>query len=426
MVTYTSLTFPKTQSASMTSPGVLIGTVSAPYKSTDNTNKQIIIKCPVGFFLSFQSGQNTAMTITVSNMVISTNINVYKNGVAFTTIPNYGSGGATSKQFTFSNPALNTTCSFNSFFYLIQAYFTYTNPSIGSTDIYTFYCPITYTMSSTVSPFQIVLNSLSYGVVLNTTTSTSAFTNFSYASGSTDSIDYYSPYSAIDSLYVNQNLWNGTGGGYYPSVAPSQWGGNYQLDGLYVNNSFVAKKLVLKCVQSDSGSIPLIEWYDTDANLGNSLAYMYPDKTTYNTFTFNTSLAKGFWFQNQNGNNGLVNIYGVYTNSASSTNLSTNTSLSWPLYSAYGLNVSTTTFTITLPQINTYNLGAIILFRRTGGSNTATTISFKGTFTTGNNLYSSNNTATSTTSQALMPSGTLTIRLTALTDISGNLAWHQT
>ena len=52
MVSYDNLTFPKTQSASMNSPGVLIGTVSVPYRSTDNTNKEIIIKCPVGFHLS--------------------------------------------------------------------------------------------------------------------------------------------------------------------------------------------------------------------------------------------------------------------------------------------------------------------------------------------------------------------------------------
>ena len=421
MVTYTNLTFPKTQSASMTSPGLLIGTVSIPYKSTDNTNKQIIINCPVGFYLSFQSGQNTAMTITISNMVISTNLNVYKNGVSFGTTPNNGSGGATSKQFTFANPALNTTCSLNSFYYVIQANFTYTNPSIGSTDVYTFYAPITYTMSSTVSPFQIVLNSLSYGVVLNTTTATSAFTNFSYASGSSDTVGYYLPYSAVDSLTSSLNRWDGTGFGYYPQIAPSQWSGNYQLDGLYVNNSSITNRLVLKTINNP----PVIIWYDTDANLGSSLAYMYPDNSTYNTFTFNSSLTNGFWFQNSSGANALVNIYGVYTNSAS-TNLTTNTSLSWPLYSVYGLNVSTTTYTITLPQINTYNLGATILFRRTGGSNSTTTISFKGTFSVGNNLYSANNTATSTTSQALMPSGSFTVRLTAMTDISGNLAWHQT
>ena len=365
------------------------------------------------------------MTITVSNMVISTNINVYKNGVAFTTITNYGAGGATSKQFTFSNPALQSNCSFNSFFYLIQAYFTYTNPSVGSTDVYTFYTPITYTMSSTVSPFQIVLNTLSYGIVLNTTTPLSAFSNFSYTSGSTDTIDYYSPYSAIDSLFVSLNLWDGTGGGYYPSIPPSQWAGNYQLDGLYVNNNFITKKLVLKCVQSESGSIPLIEWYDTDANLGNSLAYMYPNKTLFNSFIFNSSLSNGFWFQNQNGKNGLVNIYGVYTNALYPTNITTTASLSFPLYAVYALNTATA-YTITLPEIDTFNLGATIIFRRSGGSTTTTAISFKGTSVSGNNLYSLTNVASSTTAQALMASGVYIVRLTALRGNAGNLAWHQT
>jgi hypothetical protein len=153
---------------------------------------------------------------------------------------------------------------------------------------------------------------------------------------------------------------------------------------------------------------------------------MYPDKTTYNTFTFNTSLANGFWFQNQNGNNGLVNIYGVYTNALSPTNITTTASLSFPLYSVYGLNVGATAYTITLPEISNFNLGATIIFRRSGASTTTTAISFKGTSVSGNNLYSSTNVASSTTAQALMASGVYVVRLTALRGNAGNLAWHQT
>ena len=101
------------------------------------------------------------MTITVSNVLSNTNINVYKNGVFYYTVPNtYYSSTPITKSFLMSNSASQTVFYFNSYVFNIgfQRFYPDENTNYNTTDTYEFYCPITYTVSSTVTPLVYISN----------------------------------------------------------------------------------------------------------------------------------------------------------------------------------------------------------------------------------------------------------------------------
>jgi len=236
MVAYETLAFPKSQSTALNSSnGQLLGTASVPYHSTDGINKPIYLNVPVGY--SFTGNVSTAnpMTITVSGMSKPSTINVYKNGVFLTTTANLDpSTSASSKQFVLANTT--GVVSFSSYFYNINIAYVPLDPGVvGSTDVYTFYAPFTFTMSSSSgTPLTFIAGTWSYGIVINTTISTSVFTNFSYASGSSDTGNY-AAYSLQSSLSTNVVWTSGNTNGYVPTTLYSLWTGLYQLAILYVN-----------------------------------------------------------------------------------------------------------------------------------------------------------------------------------------------
>ena len=185
-----NLNFPFSNTSS--TQNILLGTTSNQIKSTDGNFKCINLTCPISVYLSFTNPATTQpQTITVS-ISQPQNINIYKNGTFLTTTSNvaYNPFNPTSKSFILSSDPASQVCSFNSYFYNIRIlYFPPSNITNTSTDIYAFYAPITFTYSSTAS--YITYNNfypINYGLIVNTTVSTSSFEGaFSYACSVTTS-----------------------------------------------------------------------------------------------------------------------------------------------------------------------------------------------------------------------------------------------
>jgi hypothetical protein len=226
-------------------------------------------------YLSFTNpATSQAQTITVS-ITIPQNINIYKNGTLVTTTPNiqYNFFNPTlTKSFSLSSDPASEVCSFNSYLFKIQTqYFPPSNITNTSTDIYTFYAPITFTYSSTAS--YITYNSfypINYGLFVNTTASTSSFEGaFSYASGSSDTSGFKAYSLNIQSNYAVK--WDGSeSNSYYPTVLWNLWTGLYQIAVLYVTQVFITgNDLIFKQQASTAfDTTPKdqkISWYQTDA-----------------------------------------------------------------------------------------------------------------------------------------------------------------
>jgi hypothetical protein len=270
MVIVGNLSFP----FSKTNLNVLIGTLNVPYHSQSTAGyKTAFLNCPISMYLNFTKYTPQTMGITVVSQS-GANIQVYKNGVFLTTTGNNGYTGVNiSKQFILNNLAGNVTCNFNSYYY--QVGFQYTPPqniNVGTTDIYTFYAQINYTVSSTVTPLTYVGNNpINYIIDVNTTTSTSSFTNFSYGSGSADTAGY-SVYS-----FTNQPTyayaWDGSQApSYQPTITdPKLWTGLYQLAVLYANQIFTGSGIIMK----NTGFTNTLSWYDSDANGSNYQTLLY-------------------------------------------------------------------------------------------------------------------------------------------------------
>ena len=300
MVTLTNLTFPQSQSTALSTTGTLIATVNVPYHSTDGSSKLITCTVPVGFSMSLTVYTAGADTITVSNIVTPTTINVYKNGVLVGTTPQMGTNsGATSKSFVLAN--VSALCSFNSYFYTLNfQYYPQANTTAGNTDVYTFYAPLTWTMAATRTP--IVYNGslpITYGMDINTTITTSSFTNFSYLSGSVDTTGYIA-YSLTQQISY-ASAWNGSqANSYYPTTLYSLWTGFYQLAVLYANNIWVTNGINFK---NTGVATNIISWFDSDTNGSNALSLIYASLSS-NAMNFFISapskLTNGFIFTGGN------------------------------------------------------------------------------------------------------------------------------
>ena len=300
MVTLTNLTFPQSQSTALSTTGTLIATVNVPYHSTDGSSKLITCTVPIGFSMSLTVYTAGADTITVSNIVPPTTINVYKNGVLVGTTPQMGTNsGATSKSFVLAN--VSALCSFNSYFYTLNfQYYPQANTTAGNTDVYTFYAPLTWTMAATRTP--IVYNGslpITYGMDINTTITTSSFTNFSYLSGSVDTTGYIA-YSLTQQISY-ASAWNGSqANSYYPTTLYSLWTGFYQLAVLYANNIWVTNGINFK---NTGVATNIISWFDSDTNGSNALSLIYASLSS-NAMNFFISapskLTNGFIFTGGN------------------------------------------------------------------------------------------------------------------------------
>jgi hypothetical protein len=312
MVIVSTFNFPNSNS----SVNAYMGSVLVPYDST-NGNKQYNCNTPVSFKLNYTNYSTTAQTITVT-FTAPTLANVYKNGslIGTTTIGAYPS--VTTKSFTCPSSSASSTFSFDSYFMnIFLSYNPAVNNTFGTTDTYDFYAIMNYTLTSTKPSFQYIGNyAITYGWVMNTTTSTSAFSNFAYASGSSDSSGYSSYYQYQD-ITLNSTFDGTVTGGYTPPVTNTyNWTGIYTLFGLYLNQLFVVGRgIVLKQTVgygSTNGSTQSIQWVDTDANGGGAIALVY-GSTLSNALNFSIqpALTNGFIF-NEQGNT-LFQISAVQT-----------------------------------------------------------------------------------------------------------------
>ena len=270
MVVVNTIGFP----FSKTNMNVLIGTVDVPYKSQNTAGyKTISIGCPVGVKLDFTNFSSQAQTITVSSEG-QPNIQIYKNSVFFGTVPNGDyTGSATSKSFLMSSSSAQVTFNFNSYYYNVSTGYTLpVNTNVGTIDIYTFYAQINYTVSSTSATLKFIGTApITFIININTNLSTSSFSNFSYASGSSDTSGYVS-YS-FQQIANYATAWDGSQApSYQPTITtPNLWTGLYQLAVLYANNIFVGNSINFK----NMGSSNVLGWFDTDANGSGYITNVY-------------------------------------------------------------------------------------------------------------------------------------------------------
>jgi len=252
-----------------------------PYKSNNNY-KSFNCNTPISIGLSFTNYQSQPMTITVSNLLSNANINVYKNGVFYSTVPNtYYSSSPITKSFLMSNSSLQTVFYFNSYVFNIgfQRFYPDENTNYGTTDTYEFYCPITYTVSSTVSPLVYISNSsISYLIDCNTTVSLSSFSNFNYIGFSSDTPGY-APYSLIDYPPSYADVWNGTvENSYYPTLLWSLWQGFIQIAVLYCTKIYISYGDLVFKQQTNSLNNQRdqqIQWITNDASNGQLISKIY-------------------------------------------------------------------------------------------------------------------------------------------------------
>ena len=309
MVVTANLNFPFSESSTLSSQGVLICTSSNPYKSNNNY-KSFNCNAPISIGLSFTNYQSQPMTITVSNVLSNASINVYKNGVFYYTVPNtsYSSTPIT-KSFLMSSSSSQTVFYFNSYVFNIgfQRFYPDENTNYGTTDTYEFYCPITYTVSSTVSPLVYISNfSISYLIDCNTTVSLSSFSNFNYIGFSSDTPGY-APYSLIDYPPSYADVWNGTvENSYYPTLLWSLWQGFIQIAVLYCTKIYISYGDLVFKQQTNSLNNQRdqqIQWITNDASNGQLISKIYASAlgSSLNFFN-NPSFASNFIFQN-----GIVN-----------------------------------------------------------------------------------------------------------------------
>jgi len=304
MVVYDSIAFPASSS-----PTILVGTGSIPYGSTDGVNRSIQINTPVGF--SFRVGalvSPNAQTITATISAI-TSVAVYKNGVSLTTQSLFNPFPSIAKSYTLGSAT--GIVSFNS--YMQQLTFNYvptTLPAANTTDTYTFYATFSYTLSSTKSGAPSLLTStgagsIVYGIIANTTTSTSSFSQMSYAAGSSNSTGY-AAYS-IQTPFTTGDNWSVTNAGYVPAQNNSLWTGFYTIATLYARNAYFTENIYLK----NAGSSPTITWLQADGSAG-SLAYA---SLLSNAFNFNvqTALTNGFKFLYNGAEVASISTAGVIT-----------------------------------------------------------------------------------------------------------------
>ena len=396
MVAYETLTFPKSQSTALNSSnGQLLGTASVPYHSTDGINKPIYLNVPAGFTFTGNVSTANPMTITVSNMTKPSTINVFKNGVFLTTTPNLDPyTSASSKQFVLANTT--GVVYFSSYFYNINTAYVPLDPGVaGTTDVYTFYAPFAFTMSSSSStPLTYIAGTWSYGVVINTSISTSAFTNFSYSSGSSDTGNFAS-YLLQSSLNTNSVWTSGNTNGYVPTTLSSLWTGLYQLAILYVNQIFVTNNLNFK----NMGTTNTIQWLDADANGSGYMGLIYCSLSSgaMNFIINSTKLVNGFIFNGAvaapSATLGTLSVTGTAsTNSLGVTGSITGASATLGTLSVTGAT-STNSLGVTgaitggsvtvgtLKLNNTANIKGMACGTTSGSSNGTVTVNFGFTFT---------------------------------------------
>ena len=318
MVVYTYLSFPITST-----PSVLIGTANIPYGSTDGVNRSIQMTVPIGFLFSIGNLSVTnGMTITITINPVSL-ANVYKNGTLIGTTnivstPNNMSS-TTTKQFVLGSGVLGA-CSFNSYLgNIVFAYTPTTLPAFNTTDSYTFFVPFSYTITSTSSTVitSTGTNNISYGIISNTTLSTSSFNQMSYYTGSSDTTGY-TAYNLWTPLAISSN-WGVSNQGYIPTTNYSLWTGFYQMATLYANSAYFTNGISLKNV----GSTNTIAWLDSDANGGGTIANWYASLSSLAmSFVVNSKLTNGFIFSggNVSMSNNLTVSGNVNTSNLTATN----------------------------------------------------------------------------------------------------------
>ena len=212
--------------------------------------------------------------------------NVWKNGSFLTTTPVtlFSGGSDNTKSFSIGGSA--GAFSLNAYFY--NASFSY-SPTVAptTTDTYTFYLPLTYTMTGSSIPVP-SLPGCTAGIIVKTTTEESSFTNVTY-SNSSDTYGWYA-YSLSDNLKLNHD-WSVTGNGYVPTDSTT-WTGLQECDIIYSNEQFITKNLNMKYTY-DSGN--KIQWIKSDygSNGVTGSISVNPDS---NSMNFTCGLVNGFTF----------------------------------------------------------------------------------------------------------------------------------
>lgn len=293
MVVIDTFTSPRNNSSALSTNGVLIGTTFCPYNSTDGICKNIKIQVPIGFsFVGNKYNATPATLLFTMSIPAPTICKVFKNGTFLQNITvSKIDTNATSKSF---NVNAMGDFSINSFYYGLHMIF---KPSVASAngDTYTFYLPFTYSLTSNPTSIQgEVPPTFSQNITVNTSNSTSSFTNASYASGSSNSTGYIS-YSLTNTCTYNSNWSQGNTLGYAPTISSSNFSGMLQSEGYYCNNLWATTTINLKQVDSVA---PYIMFYDNDSLGANP-----------NTTIFSGSGSLNF---NAVGNNSFFKFNGGY------------------------------------------------------------------------------------------------------------------
>ena len=343
-------TFPVSQSSATGGSGnlgVYVGQSVVNNNNSTSTNKAIVGNIPIGFTFTGNKSVAGAYTFTVSNMTIPTICNVWKNGAFLTTTPVISSTTSAVTTKAFDNSSGTGLFLLNSYFFNLQ--FAYVPSTPSSTDTYTFYIPMTYTLNSTGSVSS-ATNSFIYGLTVATTT-TSSFTNIVYNTTYTDTIGW-SAYTLASNVNTN-NVWNsGSSSGHVPTYPISSWNGYQECDIIYCNNEFIANNMNLKYCQNPNA----VQWIDNDNNGGGVIGSISTSILT-ESMNFITSLTNAFNFNNLINCTGLSLLNGSTVNATIATNTGTNT-LNINTGLVNGVNISTALTTSSL-STGTISSGAI-------------------------------------------------------------------
>ena len=365
-----SISFPITTSTPIS---CLMATVNVPYKSTTSTAiKSVNINVPVSFNFKFTNYQAQGQNITII-MNYPTTAGIYKNGIFYQAKTITKSNSLFYKTYTLANISTQSVCEINDYVanFSLQ-FFPQQNNTFGTTDVYTFYLSMSYTITSSASRIYYVTGTFVRGFFFNTTQSSTLLTNFTYNGGS-------APTTGYSSYYLNQDMsstyaWDGSvNNAYYPTTSYLDWTGLYQLQGLYSRELWISDKNINFKNQLIPGTLvpqaQSINWYTPDS-YSDLIGKIETDKASSSmNFNVNSSeITRGFMFSGGNINSNAQqqtwfisanNPGNSYTPAGKNLGSSFNsTSARLDKVSTYGgayaSNWNTTTATFTASESGTY------------------------------------------------------------------------
>jgi len=381
-----TLNFPKSSNSLLAD--CLLGTANVGYKSTNSASvKSVNVNCPASFNFKFTNYQAQPMIINISINYPSFAY-IYKNGTFYQNKTISSSNALFYKQYVLPSLSTQSVCEINDFVanFSLQ-FFPQVNNSFGTTDVYTFYIKMAYTITSNVSQLYYLTSAgLTLRFLFNTSQSSTSLTNFTYYTGSSTNSGY-SPYSLYQDIILT-NSWDGSiNNTYYPSTSYTDWTGLYQLQGLYSRELWISDKNINFKNQLIPGTlspqVQSINWYSQDPT-SKLIGKIETNKTlsSMNFYVDSTEIAQGFKFTGGNINSTSrqqtwyisANTSGnSYTPAGKILGSSDNsTSSRWDKVTTYGGATSTdwnTTYAVfTASQAGTYHIQLFLFNNSTSTS----------------------------------------------------------